>query len=136
MSEEQPEGRERRRDEKGGGEGMEEKWRRDPISGVVFGLIVLALGVLLTLAARNVISWDDWWKYFLIGIGVAFLIEVLIRRLKPAYRRPMFGRFVTGLILICLGVAFVGGFGTWWPLIIVAIAVAILIRLVLFKKTG
>ena len=135
MSEEQPEGRERRRDEKGG-EGMEEKWRRDPISGVVFGLIVLALGVLLTLAARNVISWDDWWKYFLIGIGVAFLIEVLVRRLKPAYRRPMFGRFVAGLVLICLGVAFVGGFGTWWPLIIVVIAVAILVRLLLFRKIG
>jgi hypothetical protein len=135
MPEEKPEGRERRRDEKRD-EGMEEKWRRDPISGVVFGLVVLALGVLLTLAAKNVISWDDWWKYFLIGIGVAFLIEVAVRRLNPAYRRPMFGRFVAGLVLICLGVAFVGGFGTWWPLIIVAIAVAILVRLVLFRKTG
>ena len=135
MSEEQPERRERRSDEKGG-ERMEEKWRRDPISGIAFGLIVLALGVVLTLAARNVISWADWWKYFLIGIGVAFLIEVSIRRLKPAYRRPMFGRFVAGLVLICLGVALVGGFGTWWPLIIVAIAVAILVRLLLFRKTG
>jgi len=135
MSEEKPEGRERRRDEKRD-EGMEEKWRRDPISGVVFGLLVLILGVLLTLAARNVIPWDDWWKYFIIGIGVVFLIEVLIRRLKPAYRRPVFGRFVAGLVLICLGVAFVGGFGTWWPLIIVAIAVAILLRLLLFRKTG
>jgi len=136
MAEEKPESRDRRRDEKGGGEGMEEKWRRDPISGVIFGLIVLALGVLLTLGARNVISWDDWWKYFLIGIGVTFIIEVVVRRLNPAYRRPMFGRFVAGLVLICLGIAFVGGFGTWWPLIIVTIAVAILVRLVLFRKTG
>ena len=135
MPEEKPEGRERRRDEKRDG-GMEEKWRRDPISGVVSALIVLVLGVLLTLAARDVISWDDWWKYYLIGIGVVFLIEVLIRRLKTAYRRPMFGRFVAGLVLICLGVAFVGGFGSWWPLIIVAIAVAILVRLLLFRKTG
>jgi len=135
MPEEKPEGRETRRDEKRE-EGMEEKWRRDPISGVVTGLIVLALGVLLTLAARDVIAWDDWWKYFLIGIGVVFLIEVLIRRLKPAYRRPMFGRFVAGLILVCVGAAFVGGFGNWWPLIIVAIAVAILLRLLLFRKTG
>jgi hypothetical protein len=135
MPEEKPEGRERRRDEKRD-EGMEEKWRRDPISGVVFGLLVLILGVLLTLAVRDVIPWDDWWKYFIIGIGVVFLIELLIRRLKPAYRRPMFGRFVAGLVLICLGVAFVGGFGTWWPLIIVAIAVAILLRLLLFRKTS
>ena len=135
MPEEKPERRERRRDEKRD-EGMEEKWRRDPISGVVFGLIVLVLGVLLTLAARNVISWDDWWKYFLIGIGVVFLIEVLIRYLNRAYRRPIFGRFVAGLILICVGAASIGGFGTWWPLIIVAIAVAILVRLLLFRKTG
>ena len=135
MPEEKPEDRERRRDEKRE-EGTEEKWRRDPISGVVTGLIVLALGVLLTLAARDVISWDDWWKYFLIGIGVVFLIEVLIRRLKPAYRRPVFGRFVAGLVLICVGAAFVGGFGNWWPLIIVAVAVAILLRLLVFRKTG
>jgi len=135
MPEEKPEGRERRRDEKRE-EGTEEKWRRDPISGVVFGLIVLALGVLLTLAARHVILWDDWWKYFIIGIGVVFLIEVLVRRLNPAYRRPMFGRFVAGLILICIGAASIGGFGSWWPLIIVAVAVAILLRLLLFRKTG
>lgn len=135
MPEEKPEGRERRRDEKRE-EGMEEKWRRDPISGVVFGLLVLVLGVLLFLAARAVISWDDWWKYFLIGIGIIFLIEVLIRRLQPAYRRPMFGRFVAGLILICVGIASIGGFGSWWPLIIVAIAVAILVRLLAFRKTG
>ena len=135
MPEEKPEGRERRRDEKRE-EGMEEKWRRDPISGVVFGLIVLVLGVLLTLAARHVMSWDDWWKYFIIGIGVVFLIEVLIRYLRPAYRRPIFGRFVAGLILICVGVASIGGFGSWWPLIIIAVAVAILLRLLLFRKTG
>jgi len=135
MPEEKPERRESRRDEKRD-EGTEEKWRRDPISGVVFGLIVLALGVLLFLAARHVITWDDWWKYFLIGIGVVFLIEVLIRRVSPAYRRPVFGRFVAGLVLICVGVASIGGFGSWWPLIIVAIAVAILVRLLLFRKTG
>ena len=67
MSEEKQESKERRRDEKGG-EGMEEKWRRDPISGVVFALILLTLGVLLTLAVRGLILWDDWWKYFIIGI--------------------------------------------------------------------
>ena len=133
MSEEKQESKESGRDEKRE-EGMQEKWRRDPISGVVFALILLTLGVLLTLAVRGLILWDDWWKYFIIGIGVVFLIEVLIRYAKPAYRRPMFGRFVTGLILICLGVAFIGGFGTWWPLILVAIAVAILLRLLLWRK--
>jgi len=133
MSEEKPESKERKRDEKRE-EGMQEKWRRDPISGVVFALILLILGVLLTLAVQGVILWDDWWKYFIIGIGVVFIIEVLIRYAKPAYRRPMFGRFIAGLILICVGIAFIGGFGNWWPLIIVAIAVAILLRLLLWRK--
>jgi len=133
VSEEKPVGKEGRRDEKKE-EGVQEKWRRDPISGVVFGLILLVLGVLLTLAVQDLVSWDDWWKYFIIGIGVIFLIEVLVRYTKPAYRRPMFGRFIAGLILICVGVAFIGGFGNWWPLIIVAVAVAILLKILFGRK--
>ena len=128
MSEEKPERRH------GEHESMEEKWRRDPIAGVVFALILLLLGVLLTLAVQERIPWDEWWKYFLIGIGVIFLIEVLVRYTKPAYRRPVFGKFIAGLILICIGVAFIGGFGNWWPLIIVAVAVAILLKILFGRK--
>ena len=131
MPEEKPE---RRHQDEKGGEGTQEKWRRDPISGVVFGLTLAILGVTLFLAAQGRISWDDWWKYFIIGLGVIFLIEVLIRYTRPAYRRPMFGRLVAGLILICVGVAFLIGIGSWWPLILVAVGLAILFYILLGRR--
>ena len=125
MSEEKPEHKERKRGEKED-EGLQEKWRRDPISGLSFGLILILLGVTFFLAAQDLISWDDWWKYFIIGLGVIFLIEVLVRYVKPAYRRPVFGRLIAGLILIAVGVAFIGGLGNWWPLILIVVGLAIL----------
>jgi hypothetical protein len=131
MSEERPE---RRHHDEKGGEGTLEKWRRDPISGVVFGLILAVLGVTLFLAGQGHISWDDWWKCFIIGLGVIFLIEVLIRYTRPAYRRPMFGRLVAGIILICVGVAFLVGIGTWWPLVLVAIGVAVVLYVLLGRR--
>ena len=130
MSEEKPE---RRHDEKEDEE-KQEKWRRDPISGLVFGLIVVLLGVVFFLSAQDWISWGDWWKYFIIGLGVIFLIEVLVRYTRPAYRRPIFGRLIAGLILICVGLAFIGGFGEWWPLILIVVGLAILLNVLLRRK--
>ncbi len=122
MSEEKPERRHYEHDEK------EEKWRRDPISGLGFGLILVLLGVVFFLSAQGWISWGDWWKYFIIGLGVIFLMEVLVRYTKPAYRRPVFGKLIAGLILICVGAAFIGGVGNWWPLILIIVGLAILLR--------
>ncbi len=51
MSEEKPERRHREHDEKEG-EGMQEKWRRDPISGLFFGLILILLGVVFSFQRR------------------------------------------------------------------------------------
>ena len=130
MPEEKPE---RRHDEKED-EGMQEKWRRDPISGLFFGLILVVVGVVLFLSMQGLISWDDWWKYFIIGLGCIFLIEVLVRYTRPAYRRPVFGRLITGLILICVGVAFLTGIGNWWPLILIVIGLAILFNTFLRRR--
>ena len=133
MSEEKPERKHGEHDEKEG-EGMQEKWRRDPISGLVFGLILVLLGVVFFLAAQDWISWGDWWKHFIIGLGVIFLIEVLVRYTRPAYRRPVFGKLIAGLVLICVGVAFTTGIGNWWPLILIVVGLAILLNTWLRRK--
>lgn len=115
---------ERHHDEKGGG-GMDEKYRRDPFSAVFFGLIIILAGVLWFLNAQNYIA--EWWPWFLIGLGSILILERLIRNTSPAYRRPMFGRTLFGAILICVGIAFIYGLTTWWPLVVIAIGVAIII---------
>lgn len=112
--------------EKGEG-GMEEKWRRDPLSGIFFGLTVIGVGIILLLAVQNYIDWEDWWAYMLIIIGCVFIIEALVRYAMPAYRRPIFGRLLIGLVLMAIGASSVYGFGRWWPLIVVFIGVVILL---------
>lgn len=118
------------KDEKGREEkeekGTEEKWRRDPLARVIFGLIVIAVGVLFLLASQDKIAWEDWWAYFLLVLGGIFLFEVLLRSVMPAYRRPVFGRLIAGMVLIAIGASNIYGLVSWWPLIIIGVGFIIL----------
>lgn len=123
--EEKQEKDEKGRDEKEEG-GMEEKWRRDPLSRIIFGLIVITVGVLFLLASQEKIAWEDWWAYMLLALGGIFLLDVLLRSIMPAYRRPVYGRLIAGLVLIVIGASNIYGFVSWWPLIIIGVGVFIL----------
>jgi Ca2+/Na+ antiporter len=123
--EEKQEKDEKARDEKDE-KSQEEKWRRDPLGRVIFGLIVIAVGVMLFLATQDKISWDDWWAYFLLALGGIFIFEVLIRSIMPAYRRPVFGKLIAGVVLIAVGAFNIYGLVSWWPVIIIGVGVFIL----------
>jgi len=112
------------KDEKG--EGMEEKWRRDPLSAIFFGLLLVVVGLFLLLASMDVISWSQWWAFLLLGIGAILIIEALVRYAMPAYRRPMFVRVLIGLILVSIGAGHIAGLEEWWALVVVVVGVAIL----------
>ena len=129
---EKEEKQEKGRDEKDE-KGKDEKWRRDPLSGAIFGLIIIAVGVLLLLASQDIIDWIDWWAYLLLVLGGIFLFEVLLRSMMPAYRRPVFGRLIAGLVLIAIGASNIFGMVSWWPLIIIGVGVLILFN-ALFRK--
>jgi Ca2+/Na+ antiporter len=123
--EEKQEKDEKARDEKDE-KSQEEKWRRDPLGRVIFGLIVIAVGVLFLFASQDKISWDDWWAYFLVALGGIFIFEVLIRSIMPAYRRPVFGKLIAGIVLIAIGAFNIYGMVSWWPVIIIGVGVLIL----------
>ena len=106
-------------------EGRPEGRRRDQMPGIIFGSVLILLGVIFLLSTQGWIPSADWWKYFLIGLGAVFVIEALVRYARPAYRRHGSGRLIAGLILICIGVAFTTGIGHWWPLILIVIGLAI-----------
>ena len=107
-----------------------ERRHPDRWSGLFWGLALILLGVLLFSATRGWLSWDNWWHYLLIGLGVIFLIEALARYLS-ADRGDGIGRIVPGVILICVGIAFIYGWNQWWPLILIAAGVAVLLTLIL-----
>jgi hypothetical protein len=111
------------------------EWRRDwrghdPFRGLFPGLVLVMLGVLLFFATRGTISWGVWWQYFLIGLGVIFLLDGLVHYLFGHHGA---GRFIPGVILVLVGTAFVIGFSEWWPLVLVGVGVAILLGM-LFRR--
>jgi len=120
--EEKQEKEEKSRDEKDEKD-QDEKWKRDPLGRVIFGLIVIAVGVMFLLATQDIISWRDWWAYFLLALGGIFIFEVLVRSVMPAYRRPVFGKLIAGLVLVAIGASNIYGPVSWWPLIIIAVGV-------------
>jgi peptidoglycan/LPS O-acetylase OafA/YrhL len=106
---------------------MEEKWRRDPLSGIFFGLAVIAVGIILLLASQGNIDWSDFWAYIFVVIGCIFIIEALLRSVMPVYRKPVFGKLLAGAILIAIGASNIYDIGTWWPLMIIAVGVVIIL---------
>jgi hypothetical protein len=122
------------KEEKGRDESLEEKWARDPLGTAMGAVILIWLGV--TLMAANVgfasewIDWTNWWAYFVLGIGVVFILEAIIRLVVPEYRRPVVGRLAMGIVLIFVGAS--GSFlrvdlERWWPIIPIGIGLAILL---------
>ena len=112
-----------------------DKRANDPMRGLFWGLILIILGVLFFAAMQNWIDWDKWWQIFLIGLGVIFLIDALVRYLNSTNRHGIFGRVIAGLILITIGVAFIIHLEQWWPLILIVIGVAIISRFIIAKRS-
>jgi hypothetical protein len=109
---------------------MDEKWIRDPISAILWGMAILVIGVSVALAAAGVIAWDHWWSYILIAIGLALALELPIRILNGRYRLHglIFTRVIIGGGLVSVGIGGIVGYDGWWLAgSIIALGCAILI---------
>ncbi len=115
----------------------EEKWRRDPLSGIVWaGILIWAGLVLLADNLRLLVRFErlETWAIILIGAGVILLLEVAVRLLVPAYRRAVTGTFIFGLILIGAGLGDLLSWNVIWPLILIVLGLFILVRVLLGRR--
>ena len=125
-------------------DGAEREWDKgeqwsggDSLGPLVWGLIVIWAG--LALVAANLgtfpwLAWDNVWALIFIGAGLLFLLEVVIRVLMPAYRRPVRGRLILAFVALGIGL---GGYIGWeltWPLILVGVGLAIILGVFLRPK--
>lgn len=107
----------------------DEKWHRDPLSAVVWALILIWGGLVLlagNLGLYDAIELLDGWELFFIGAGLILLGEVLIRRLIPEYRQPLIGTIILAGVFLAIGL---GGLFTWgilWALLLIGIGVYVL----------
>jgi hypothetical protein len=130
-------------------EKLEEKGSQDPLSAVIFALILIWAGVVLL--AHNLgfleslgglfsrlplgeldLPWEKIsffgltaWRLFFLGAGALVLIEVVIRLIVPEYRRRVFGSVIGAVVLIAVGL---GGWNLIWPMVLIAVGATILLR--------
>lgn len=130
----------RRRDEKEEKPGerrggrREEKWTRDPLGALIWGLIIIFAG--LAMVAVNLgtfpwLTWDNVWALIFIGAGLIFLLDVVIRLVMPTYRRPIGGRLILAFAALAIGAGAFIGWEITWPLIVIAIGLAIIVGVLL-----
>lgn len=109
----------------------DEKWRRDPLSAAAWATVLIWAG--LVLLAENLgllvrVEQLNSWGLILTGAGLIVLLEVAVRLLVPAYRRPVGGSLIWGAILLGLGLGNLIGAAITWPLILIAVGVGLLLR--------
>lgn len=123
---------ERRRDEKGEkqekdeGDSWDEKWRNDPVNAAVWAMVLIWAGLVWLFDNLNLIGFGDFasWSVILVGAGLIVFLGVVVRLAIPAYRRPVLGSAILGLILIALGLGNLFSWEIILPLVLIGIGIA------------
>jgi hypothetical protein len=100
-----------------------------PMRGLFWGLLLIMLGLIFLANQEGWIGDDKWWQYLLIGLGAIFIIDGLAHYWRASYRNYSYGRFIPGIILLLVGLAFVFQFSEWWPIILIVVGVILLLSL-------
>lgn len=136
--------REKREEKSSEEKSSEEKWQRDPLSAVIWALILIWAGLVFLMdnlgildsiqTSGGIIPGLDVevdlgpWAIILTGAGVIVLLEALIRVLVPAYRRPVGGTIVFGFVLIGIGLGNLLNWSLVFPLILIGLGLSIILR--------
>jgi len=121
----------------------EEKYRRDPLSPIIWGLILLWAGTVLLLSnlgmldrlLHQTINAPLWvvrlaqgWSLVMLGAGVILLVEVVIRLLVPIYRRSVVGTLILAIVFIGIGLGDLISWNILWPLVLIGLGLVIVAR--------
>jgi hypothetical protein len=105
----------------------EVKKRHNPMGGIVFGLMVIWLGLCFYLKYRNIISADIWWAYLLVGFGGLWILGGLIQLFVSGWRHHALGSFIPGIVVGAVGLMFILESFSWWPMILIAVGFIIVV---------
>jgi|UniRef100_A0A7V5Y111 hypothetical protein len=98
------------------------------------GLILIVLGLTFSLRTLGIISGEDWWAYFLLGLGIVFFIDAFLRSL--ILKKRVIGRIIAGSILAVIGIGKILSLKEWffYFLLILGLILVIIGALNISKK--
>jgi len=94
----------------------------DRLSQLTWGLTVIWAGGVFLLGL------DIWVGWMLSGFGSLMLLEAAVRMVVPEFRANPGARLIFGSILLSVGLGMALSIGTFWPLVLIAIGISILIN--------
>jgi len=123
----------------------EEKNQRDPLSTVVWGAILIWAGLVFLASTTGLLGnfttrisdipglqflgqISGAWGLICIGAAVIILIEILVRFLVPAYRRPVLGSFILAMVFLGIGLGNLWNWNVAWALILIVLGVSFVTR--------
>ena len=118
----------------------EEKHRSDPLSRVIWAVILIWAGVVLLAYNLDILrdipllGGMSAWSLVFAGAGLIILVEVLIRLVVPEYSGPVIGSLIIALVLLGIGLDDVIGWSIVWPTIVIGVGVVILFRALVRKE--
>lgn len=134
MSDREYHGKEEEKEEEKG-RGGDEKWRRDPLSAIVWAAILIWIGVVLLVGNMGLLDslsilgrCVEAWSFGFLGAGAIVLLEVVVRLLMPAYRRAVGGTLVFAVVLLGVGLGEIVSWTLIGPLVLIALGVSVLLR--------
>jgi hypothetical protein len=119
----------------------EEKNNNDPLSSLVWALILIwaglvflgeNLGLMETIVADPIqigevtIRQIGTWSMIFLGAGVLVFLEGVIRTFVPAYRSSTGGDFFLAAVFLGIGLGGLIGYSLVWPFILIAMGLATL----------
>ena len=120
----------------------DEKWNRDPLSGIIWAGILIWAGIVLLAGNLGVIDTlikalpgeptqyadVNTWSFIFLGAGLLLLAEALVRLLMPEYRTGVNGNIILGFVFVGIGLSDLISSGVVWALIIIGAGVIMLLR--------
>jgi hypothetical protein len=68
------------------------------------------------------------WSIGFLGAGIIVLLFAALRLVMPAYRAPIVGNLIFGVVLIAIGLGDILDWVIIWPLVLIVIGVSLLLR--------
>jgi hypothetical protein len=117
--------------EEKGGQAMQNRYREIERvwSGIGWGLLIILAGILMLSGNKGWVEEGEGWLYFIIGTGAIFIISFFVQFfVTRGNRGNALSNLGVGIGMVYIGVAFLYGFGDWWPLVFIPLGVAVMAK--------